>query len=407
MKQGRLPLASILAIALLTACSSGAQSVASTTRTEPPATPAAPAALTGVLVFQAGSPPNYHFTLTSSEGAVLKTLDTTAGIAPGMQGDSAALLLYGANKTHAVLAQDGSVTPLPTALEPAFDNSTGEGIGSGAGDPILLDPSTALGVKGYANSTYELVDLKSGQITALVSATTTNPTSRGIMPPTLVPAGVSRDHHTARLLVRHAIVNGTTVPQLALIEIDLRTKTVSRLKQLPLFPSGLNADDVFEPALSTDGRLLAYQENSKADPQNVAIYTTHVVDIETGRDLTISDTSTQLIGNSRGLRFAPDGSALVAYGISAGPSIPQHSKLSVFATSDGHSLFNDDVGDGEFSNVQPAGWVGDHTPVITTTTTTVPGNFTNGTQAASLVDVSAGQQFSLPYGFGELVAVLN
>jgi hypothetical protein len=384
---------------------SSATNAASASRSGAAASPASRSG-SAILVFQNASPPNYHFSLAAADGSVLRTVDTTAGSCSTWQGDSAALLLFGPNGTHSVLAKDGTIVALPDALNPAFDVTTPNGIGGIAGDPILLDSKTAIGVAGYQSGKYELIDLVSGQISTLLTVITTQPT-RGIQPASILPLGTSVDRRTARILVRHATANGTNIPEWAMVEIDIPGQSISGITQLPI-QAGLDSFDTFETAVSADGRLLAYQENSKVSAQNVAIYTSRIADIGTGRDTSIADTSIAAYGNSRGLRFSPDGTALLVYGISApalGP--PQESRLALYATSDGHKLDSINVGDSSYNNIAPVGWIGGHTLVYTTTTTNVLGNFTNGDQSAHTLDALTGERHDLPAGLGQLIAVLN
>jgi hypothetical protein len=261
-------------------------------------------------------------------------------------------------------------------------------------------------VAGYQSAKYVLMDLTNGQTSTLLNVISTLP-ARGMQPPSILPLGTSVDHSKARVLVRHATANGTNVPVWAMVEIDIPSRSVLGITQLPI-QTGLDSFDAFEPAVSADGRLLAYQENSKVTAQDVAIYTSHVADIGSGRDTQIADTSIEPYGNSRGLRFSPDGGAVLVYGISA-PALgsPEESRLALYATSDGHTLDSIDVGDSSYSNIEPVGWIGGHTLVYTTTTTNVPGNFTNGSQSAHTLDLLTGERHDLPSDLGQLVAVLN
>jgi hypothetical protein len=398
---------SLLAALLLVACSSGQTlSTSSGARVVSPVATAIAETSSAVLVFEADSPPNYRFTLTSADGTILRTADTAAGTGSVWQGDSSALLLYGpANQTHAVLSRDGTVSEFPGSLNAAFDTRTADAIGTGAGDPILLDNGTALGLSGYANPLYELIDVRTGVVDILLKTAATGPTPGIGRPSTAIPLGTSTDRRVARLIVRHCTANGTAVPEWAMVEIDVPSKAVTSITQLPT-PTGLDPWDILEPAVSSNGRFLAYQENLKADSNNTAIYRTHIVDLVTGKDMPLADTSIEGVGNSRALRFSPDGTTLLLYGISAPQVFPQHSRLTVFATSDGHVTQNFDVGDSLHNLIQPVGWIDGHELVYTTTTTTLLGNFTNGNEDGYVLDLASGSQLDLPTGLGRLVAVL-
>jgi hypothetical protein len=177
---------------------------------------------------------------------------------------------------------------------------------------------------------------------------------------------------------------------------------------LPII-SGLDPYDVGEPSVSADGRFFAYQEATQTDAQNRSILTIHIVDLDSGRDIALPVNAIRLAGNSRGLRFSPDGSALVAYGVDTWPDASRKAsaKMLVFATADGRLLSTIDVGDQSYNAVAPVGWTGAHTLAYTVNTTTRLGDFTNSPSMAHTLDVLTGERHDLPAGFGQLVAVLD
>jgi hypothetical protein len=367
----------------------------------PTALPTAPAT---VLVFQSGAPPNFHFSLAGPDGTVFKTVDVTGASASTWQGDSAALFLMDStNKKYFVLRSDGSIAPIPDSLSSNFDG-TPTAFGQEAGDPIFLNNHTVVGIQGYGNAKYVLLDLNTQQKTTLLTVTPT--INRGIIqPPSILQLGLSSDRKVARVLIQHAVVNGTNVPQWAVAEIDMETMAVTSIRQLPI-QAKVDPFDAFEPAISADGRLLAYQENVNANAQNVAIYTTHVVDLTSGQNIALIDRSIQCTGNSRGLRFSPDGTSLMAYGSLAPEFGSGESLMALFDTSDGHLLWRQNVGSTLANQITPVGWIGGHTLVYEAATTAVPGNFTAGNFTAHSVDALTGKSIDLTIG-GQLVAVLR
>ena len=407
----------VIGLAFDCACSSSGQTAAvgtsspspsvAATATNPSSSPTAQASAGpnsdplwagSVLTFELDGTPNKHFTLADPRGQQLKTIDLS-GFASGVQGDGAALVLFGSNALNQavwVVARDGTVIAIPTSVGGAVPP-----------DAILLDDHTVLGAAGdQLHAKYDLIDFTSGRITTLLTVAATQRTG-GIQPQALIPLGTSADRRVAHVLVRHATVNGTSVPEWAVVDIDLASNTVTGIRQVPV-AKGVDPYDAAKAALSVDGRFLAYEEGTTSDAQQRAVNKIHIVDLTNGNDVVIVNVPITVSNNSRGLRFSPDGKAVIAYGYSwpPNPNNQQDAIMGAFATADGRALSLSDVGSPLDYNIEPMGWVGEHT-LAYTTNTSPNGNFDGSNSAAHTLDVFTNVRSDLPTGLGLLVAVLN
>lgn len=351
-----------------------------------------------VLVFQMTSPPRVQFTLTDSSGKLINTIDTAGAGGSMWQGGSSALLVYGPTSgTYSVLDRHGLVTPVPAALAPLFDAGSPAGFGAVGGDPILLDSRTVLGMDAgrRGDARYELVSLDTGQVTTLLHVTAdVSPT--GLAPSIAVPLGTSLDRTVAHVLVVHATADGTPVQGWAVVDIDLAQRRVKAIHQLPDF--GTVPFTASSPALSPDGRLLAFQT-----AQNPSA-TTHLVDTATGKETTMADQTVSALG-AVPARFAPDGSALVVYGVGGGGT--GDAVMIAFSTQNEQVIARLDVG-GTFNNqIVAVGWVGAHTLAYVTNQSAGGGTFDSNSSVAHTIDLASGDTHDLRNPYGGLVSVLT
>jgi len=353
-----------------------------------------PSSSTSILTFELDGTSSNTFTLTDATGQVLRTLQQT-GFASGEQGDGAGLLLFGSHtfdQALAMIARDGTVAPIPSSV-----------IGVIPPGATLLDSHRVLASVGDQNhAKLDLIDLTTGQVSTLLTVVATQQTG-GLQPQSLVQLSTSADRSVAHVLVRHATVNGTSVPQWAVVDVDLARNVVS-IRHVPV-ANGVDPYDALEPALSNDGRLLACEEGTTPDAQGNADYRTHMVDLASGHDTVIDHMPLAVSIDSRGLRLSPDGSVLVAYGYTW-PSTGQSFTMTAFATANGHLLSRIDAGNALNNSIEPVGWIGNHT-LAYTTNTSATGNFNGSTSVAHTFDAISGERYDLPAGVGLLVAVLN
>ncbi len=384
-------------------------SVSCAATTSPPAAKPAPTAtpipsppsIASVLVFQQIQGTSTHFTFTHFDGTVIKAVDTSAGSADGRQSEGAGLLLGGANGAKAVLGPDGTVTMIPATVISDFGQ---QGIGNLPGDAIVLRDGLILGTVGYDPATYMLVDLASAQSSTLLQAKRIGAVG-GVAPPIMFSMGISATGGVARILVRHADY-GQPVAQWALVEVDLKQKMVIGAPNLPL-AEGVDSYDTTDQSLSVDGTLFAYQEQTTHDAQNKGIVKTHIAVVGSGLDTVAADTTLRTMSLGSGLRFSPDGSALVALGEDAWPTGGKvNTRMLAFATSDGHVLSKVGFGDAANNMIQAVGWTGPHTLAYVLYTTTDPGSF-SVPPTGFTVDVATGARSALPTSLGSLVAVLS
>jgi hypothetical protein len=391
-------------VAGLIAASCTTSSVAAP-QASPSASPS-PQTTSSVFVFQVRQDATTHFTLARPDGTVIKTVDI-AGVGFPPLNDGAALLLNKwvggiglAYLPSTVLGPDGTVTPILESLRPYF----GPGA-DGIGDTVTVSDQLIAGVQGFDPASYVLLDLGTGQAVALLTAKRLGPAGGGITPPIVQSLGVVGG--VARILVRHADW-GQPVSQWAAVEIDLKQKVVVGIHNLPLDP-GVDSYDAYDPALSPDGKVFAYIENTLADGNQRAIFRTHIAEVGSGRDTIAGDTSVRLMDREHCLRFSPDGTALVAYGQDAWPDATgkANAKLVAFASVDGHVLSRVEAGDAQYNQITPVGWTAPHTLAYIVATATIAGDFADPQSSAFTLDVASGRRTALPGGFGELVAVLT
>lgn len=391
--------------------------VAACTNNPPPsatATPAAsPAAPQPVVVFWRFDPQSRvtHLSLASPDGTVVKTLDMGAIGYAAAQDGGAALLLFGsldpASLDVLYMTPDGTVRHVPDSLLSAFGVGNG-GLGANSLDanPAFADSSTLAGVlnAGGSGQRYVVLDLSRSRVFTLLTAVP-DATPGGFPLYQLLPAGLSGDAKTAWLVIRHAKVGTTRVATWAVAELDIRDRKMSSLKTLPL-STGVDSNDIWSPTISPSGRFLVYQQTSNYSIYATAVFTTHILDRQTGKDTIAVAAPYVLPSYSRLLRFSPDGKLFYVFGELPLANEIRNRVLAVYDVS-GRSIWRRDVGDSFYNNITPVGWVDAQHLVFTTRSTTIRGNFNAVVPHSYVVDVQSGSERELPTNLGDPVAVLR
>ncbi len=185
--------------------------------------------------------------------------------------------------------------------------------------PIIVAGHDLLVIKasvpdaGPPTSTYIKLDLASGKVTPLLTATSLP----DVLPSgalggephevDMEPLGTTRDGSVARLMVVHAIVKGVSIPGAAYFDIDLRSLAVTGPRALP---------NVGTIAISADARYAAWSELRVVDGKGVRDL--HILELASGREATIAKVPFTNEAPHGGIKFSPDGSYVSLQGYGAG-----------------------------------------------------------------------------------------
>lgn len=390
---------------LVAACTNNQPSAAATPT-------AAPAATQPVLVFSRFDSRSgiTHFALASPDGSALKTVDLVSTGSSVYQDGTAGLVLIrndGPTDQYMFMTPDGGVHQMPASVLSAFGAPGGGFAGSSLdANPAFAGPSTLAGVVHWNTEVQQYVELdpNRGRMFTLLTAVP-EPTPGGFPLYNLIPAGLSSDAMTARLVIRHAKVGSTSVRTWAVAELDLRDRKMRSLKAIPL-ASGVDSNDIWSPTFSPSGRFLVYQQTSNYSIYATAVFTTHILDRQTGNDTIAAAAPYALPSYWRLLRFSPGGRLFYVFGEFPLANGIRNRVIGVYDTS-GRSIWRRDVGDSFYNNITPVGWLDDQRLVFTTESTTSRGSF-NGTVSHSfVVNVLSGSEIELQANLGEAVAILH
>jgi hypothetical protein len=397
----------LVALILICACTNDqVESPSPAPSTTPQASPAPPAV--AFSSYDTRQSTVVHYTVASPDGTVIKRVDLDGTGYAAYQDEGVALLLFHNLPTMSAMYMDktGMVHPVPEALWAAFDWSK-DGIGGSSldGNPVFPDDQTLVGVYGYDPTVYLLLDMKLGKQFTLLTATSIRPPGareRAI----LLPAGLSSDRKIGRAILRHAKIGSTDIPTWALAEFDLSQHKMSSLKPLPL-PSGVDSDFIFSPTTSPDGRFLAYQVNPLPyGAYSTAVFTTHILNLATGQDITVDGAPFILPGYNRLLRFSPDGARFFVFGESPLANGIRDRVVAAYDTS-GRLVWRRNVGDSYYNGITPVGWIDGTHFVFTTISTKRRGDYSGLVPHSYIADVTTGSERELPAELGTAVAVLR
>jgi hypothetical protein len=210
-----------------------------------------------------------------------------------------------------VYDQYGSVTAVaPAAAKVLSDASIFSSPIIVAGHYLLVIRAT-VPASGPPKSSYTKLDLTTGHVTALLTATSLP----DVLPSgalggephevDMTPLGTTIDGSVARVMVVHAIVNGASIPGAAYFDIDLRSLQVTGPHALP---------NVGTLAISADERYAAWSELRVVAGKGVRDL--HILELATGRQTTISAVPFSNESAHGGIKFSPDDSyvSLEGYG---------------------------------------------------------------------------------------------
>jgi hypothetical protein len=173
----------------------------------------------------------------------------------------------------------------------------------------LIVPET-----GPWSSAYVKLDLASGEVTRLLTATSIIPdklppgATEGPLPGlNMTPLGTTSDGSIARIMVVNAVVNGISISGAAYFEIDLRSLAVTGPHALP---------NVGASAISADARYAAWTEFRVGD--RTGVRDLHVLELATGHETTVLNVPFFNEVGHGGIKFSPDNAYLSLEGYGAG-----------------------------------------------------------------------------------------
>jgi hypothetical protein len=218
--------------------------------------------------------------------------------------------------------------------------------------PIVFDGHYALVLKGEvfpspsytAIARYLALDLTSGKVTVLLSATNLppGPTSGLDGPPPSVditPLGTTGDGSVARVMVAHVAINGQSIEGRAYFEVDLASLRVSGPHSLP---------NVGPLAMSADGRYIGWTDGQL-----------HIRDLTTGVETTASGAPYSNETAHGGIRFSPDDAYVLVEGYGT-----ESMGFAVFDRASGRLMQSIALSEPDEPNADvPVWWTDGHTVV--------------------------------------------
>jgi len=257
-----------------------------------------------------------------------------------------------------VYDQKGRLTAVPPAAAKVLTevNIFRSPIIVGENDLLVIDAKVP--ANGPPTSTYIRLDLASGNITPLLTATSLP----DVLPSgalggephevDMTPLGTTIDGAVARVMVVHAIVNGASIPGAAYFDIDLSSLQVTGPRALP---------NVRNLAISTDERYAAWSELRVVGGKGV--HDLHILELATGRQTTMSGVPFSNESAHGGIKFSPDDSKVSLEGYGAASM-----GIAVFDIESGRLLQSIAASqpNAPLANV-PLWWIDSHTVAYQTT----------------------------------------
>ena len=259
----------------------------------------------------------------------------------------------------------------------------------GGNDLLVIDATVP--ASGPPTSTYIRLDLASGNVTPLLTATALP----DVLPSgalggephqvAMTPLGTTLDSSVARVMVVHAIVNGASISGAAYYDIDLRSLQLTG-------PYALS--NVGTVAISADERYAAWTELRVVNGKGTRDL--HVLELLTGRQTTISDVPFVNESAHGGIKFSPDDSYLSLEGYGA-------ASMGIAVFELGSSRLVQSIAasqpNGPLANV-PLWWTDSHTFVYQTAAP-------SGIKLGHRLDVVSGAQGDYPSELGAPVLMLS
>lgn len=175
------------------------------------------------------------------------------------------------------------------------------------GYPIIVDHTTAIvGCAPQSNGscTAEVVNMATGEVRPLLNVPGTGAASMQLGL-SLTLLNMSSDLDTIWL----RRVTNAAAGQVDIVGIDLRNGAA---KPLPL-PAALMQSQAL--AISSDGTMIAGQEEAGTDPNRVIVQHLHVASLQTGKDIDVQGTAPYVAGGRPPeILFAPDGGNVAWWG---------------------------------------------------------------------------------------------
>ncbi len=303
--------------------------------------------------------------------------------------------------SYSMVTSGGKSQPVAASLVPLLSANTRVNSPSALSESITIGTNQLIGLEtplNSLNSKLVKINLTTGNITDLLSINFAAPHT-GYQPGELL--ATSRDGAIAYLLTNSAKLNSTTVPNTALVTVDLATGKFTT-KQLP---SSFPTTNIRDMAISNDGKLVAYTIYG-ASSGNYAKYVTHIYDVQTGKDTIVPTEGLVVSDGSFSMRFSPDNAYLSIVG-NYGPDMHKAGmELQIISMSTKNVIHQIDSQNAQ-QIITGYGWAGDHTMIYSTNSSST-GIYAPTQAKYYSLDASTGKTFIFPQsGTAQLVDILN
>lgn len=376
-----------------------------TPATQPPATPT----FASALVFQPSvTSGNSRTTILNLDGSKTDSFSSTPSDATYnasgfsqenslMVEGSALLTSDKAYKTYAVVTHDGKSHPVAKSLIPLLSANTLPNSTTTLSDGITIGSNTLIALENTpSNSKFVKINLTTGTVTNLFTAVSTaKQVSPGISPIQLITT--SRDGTTAYFITDSVKVNSTVAPNVSLVTVKLSDGKFT-VKEI------LNAVSS-SAAVSKDGKYVAYISGS--DNKGYDHETTHIYNVQTGKDVAVSSEGLSISAGGQDVRFSPDGAYLSVVGTYAADTKRDGMAMQIISVSTDTVVqqVNKEGTQYEGDGITGFGWAGDHN-MIYGVNKCDNGPCNPDQKTIHSMDASTGKTIDYP-ATGELVAVLN
>jgi len=299
--------------------------------------------------------------------------------------------------SFALVMPDGKSTPVASSLNTLLAANAHPNSATSLSNGITVGKNTLLALENSSSdSKLVKINLTDGTTTNLFSVVSTKTSAgAGYTPVQLITT--SRDGTTAYLLTDSVNVNSTAAPNNSLVTVDLATGKFI-VKSVPSL-------DVSSAAVSKDGKYVAYIDIGANN--GYANATTHIVNVQTGKDTPVTTEGLEVSDGAQALRFSSDGSYLSVVGSYAADTHKNGMELQIISTSSDTVVQQVDREGTQYESdgIVGFGWASDHTMIYATNSSTT-GNFNPDQEVVHSMDASTGKNFDFPAS-GELLAVLN
>jgi hypothetical protein len=299
--------------------------------------------------------------------------------------------------SFALVTADGKSTPIASSLNTLLAANAHPNSATSLSNGITIGKNTLLALENSSSdSKLVKINLSDGTTTNLFSLVSTKTNAgAGYTPVQLVTT--SRDGTKAYLLTDSVTINSTAAPNNSLVTVDLTTGKFT-IKSVPSL-------DVSSAAVSKDGNWVAYIDIGANN--GYANATTHLVNVQTGKDTPVATEGLEVSDGAQALRFSNDGAYLSVVGSYAADTHKNGMEMQIISTATNAVVQKVDREGTQYESDGIVGfdWASDHSFIYATNSSTT-GNFNPDQEAVHSIDASTGKTFDFPAS-GQLLAVLN